>query len=89
MLNSINGLLVLGAIIGFVIGLLIHNFRLGCVILVLVPIAMIGYIYQWQSQHPENLRSTSGLDFLFGPIWPSIGAIGGYTIARVLRRRKS
>jgi len=32
----------------------------------------------WQGEHPEDLRSTSGLDFVFAPLWPSLGAVMGY-----------
>jgi hypothetical protein len=46
---------------------------------------MIAYVYAWQSAHPESLRSTSGLDFLFVPLWASLGAMGGYVIGASLR----
>ena len=82
MLRSIEGLLIIGLTIGLVIGLITRNTRVGCSALVIVPVSMIGYIAWWQSQHPENIRSTSGLDFIFGPLWPSLGALAGYGIAK-------
>lgn len=45
---------------------------------------MVAYISWWQSQHPESLRSTSALDFLFGPLWPSLGAIAGFYAGKLL-----
>ena len=36
------------------------------------------------TQHPENLRSTSSLDLFFGPLWPSLGALGGYLMVRII-----
>ncbi|MCI1141977.1 hypothetical protein MOP88_06120 [Sphingomonas sp. WKB10] len=46
---------------------------------------MIAYVYAWQSAHPDSLRSTSGLDFVFGPLWPSLGAMGGYVVGTAIR----
>lgn len=84
-LASIQGLLVLGFIIGLLIGATVARQGLGCLILFAVPIAMAIYVGWWQSEHPESLRSTSGLDFLFGPLWPSFGAIVGYAAGVLLR----
>lgn len=51
----------------------------------IVPIGMVAYIAFWQWQHPEDLRSTSALDFMFGPLWPSLGASAGYVAGGGLR----
>ena len=92
MLNTIEGLLFIGFIVGLVVGLATRNQRVGCTILVAVPVAMIAYIAWWQSQHPENLRSTSALDFIFGPLWPSVAALAGFSVAKwmltVIEKRK-
>ena len=87
LLLSIEGCLALGFAFGFFIGILIGKPKLGCLILFAAPIAMIAYISWWQGQHPENLRSTSGLDFVFGSLWPSLGALCGYYLARGIRLR--
>ena len=46
--------------------------------LLLVPVGMIVYIADWQDKHPEALRATSGLDYIFGPIPPTASALMAY-----------
>lgn len=82
---TIEAMLISGAIAGLVIGMMAPQERLGCLMLLAVPIAGFAYVWVWQAQHPENLRSTSALGFFFGPLWPSIGAICGYTTGRIGR----
>ena len=84
---GIEALLIIGLVGGFVAGLLFPKHRAGCLALLPIPIIMIVYISRWQSQHPENLRSTSGLDFVFGPLWPTAGAIAGFYLGRYVRAR--
>ena len=88
-LFTIEGGTAIGAIAGFAIGYLVKRHAAGCAALALVPLAMFGYIWFWQSQHPENLRSTSALDFVFGPLWPSLGALAGFYIARLVLTGKN
>lgn len=85
LLLTIEGSFAIGATIGLLIGLILARPKFGCVALLAVPVAMIFFISWWQGEHPENLRSTSGLDFVFGPLWPSLGAIGGYFVGMWLR----
>ncbi|KQM64923.1 hypothetical protein ASE75_07580 [Sphingomonas sp. Leaf17] len=82
---TIEMLLLAGALIGFIIGLALRNSKFGCAALWIVPLAMIAYVYACQSAHPESLTSTSGLEFLFVPLWASLGAMGGYVIGTSLR----
>lgn len=82
---TIEAMLISGAVIGLMTRIFSPSGRVGCTILWIVPIGMIGYIAFWQWQHPENLRSTSSLDFLFGPLWPSFGASVGYVVGGGLR----
>ena len=84
---GIEALLIIGLVVGVFVGLVTPSHKVGCLVLLPVPIVMIGYISRWQSQHSENLRSTSGLDFLFGPLWPSAGAVAGFYIGRFIRVR--
>jgi hypothetical protein len=84
---GIEALLIIGLVAGFFVGLTVPSQKIGCLALLPVPIVMIGYVIRWQSQNPENLRSTSGLDFLFGPLWPSAGAVAGFFIGRLVRTR--
>ncbi len=82
---TIEAMLIFGAVVGLLIGLFSPSGRVGCTVLWIVPVAMIAYIAFWQWQHPENLPSTSALDFLFGPLWPSLGASVGYAVGGGLR----
>lgn len=79
LLLSIEGLLALG--FGAWLLVTVARPKLGCLILLAVPVAMIAYVSWWHGQHPENLRSTSALDYLFGPLWLSLGALTGYCAA--------
>ena len=85
LLNSIEGLLAVGFAAGSLVGVTVTRQKLGCIVLLVVPVLMICYVGWWQSEHPENIRSTSGLDYIFGPLWPSLGAVGGYYAGRWLR----
>ena len=82
---SIETLLIAGGIFGLAIGLAFRSHKLGCATLWIVPVATFAYVDWWQNAHPENLRSTSGLDFVFGLPWPSMGAMGGYLIGAATR----
>lgn len=83
---TIMGLVVGGAVFGLLCGAFISPRKIGCTALLMVPVAMVGYVALWQSIHPENLRSTSALDYMFGPLWPSLGALVGFALGSALRR---
>lgn len=85
LLLTIEGSLAIGAAVGLLVGIFVHRPKLGCFVLLVVPVAMIFFVSWWQGEHPENLRSTSALDFLFGPLWPSLGAVCGYYAGKWLR----
>jgi hypothetical protein len=74
-----------GCVAGLLVGLAAPSQRIGCIALWAVPVAMIVYVDRWQAAHPESLRSTSGLDFVFVPLWPSLGAIAGYFAGKMFR----
>lgn len=86
LLLTIEGSFAIGAAAGLLIGVLVPRPKLGCFVLLAVPMAMIFFISWWQGEHPENLRSTSGLDFVFGPLWPSLGGVCGYCAGMWLRK---
>jgi hypothetical protein len=50
-------------------------------------VAMIVYVAWWQGENPDKLRSTSGLDFIFGALWPSLGALAGLFAGDGLKSR--
>jgi hypothetical protein len=78
-------LLGAGFVAGLLLGVAFAEPAYGCAFLLTVSVAMFGYIWWWQSQNPDELRSTSSLDFLFGPLWPSLGAVGGFLAGVLLR----
>lgn len=82
---SIETLLIIGFIAGVVGGLLVGSKRIGCWTMGTVPIGAIVYVSWWQEQHPENIRSTSGMDFVFVPIPPTTGALVGYILVWLVR----
>lgn len=88
---TLEAMLIFGGIAGLVIGLIVPGDRFGRLLLLAVPVAAFAYVWIWQAQHPENLGSTSALEFIFVPLWPSIAALCGYaagrTVRSLLRRR--
>ena len=82
---SIELLIFLGFVAGLLVGVTARKPAVGCLIMLAVPVAMIAYVAWWQSQNPDQLRSTSALDFVFGPLWPSLGALGGFILGQLLR----
>jgi hypothetical protein len=82
---TIMQLLVCGFIVGVLIGVILPHPKVGCVGLLAVPIGMFSYIWWWQGQNADKLRSTSALDLVFGPLWPSLGSICGYFAGVALR----
>ncbi|KWV95232.1 hypothetical protein [Erythrobacter sp. AP23] len=67
-----------GALGGAALALIFGTRRVGCASLIVVPISAVLFVSWWQNQHPELLRSTSGLDYLFVPPIPTIGALVAY-----------
>ena len=82
-------LILLGFIVGAGLSLLIRNQRLGCLSLIIVPIGAFAYVGWWQGQHPELLRSTSGLDFVFIRFPPLIGALAGFSLVAFIREYRA
>lgn len=82
---TIIGLLISGALFGVLTGALISPLKAGCFALLIVPVAMIAYVSLSQSLHPEDMRSTSALAYLFAPLWPSVGAIVGFMVGGLIR----
>lgn len=78
-------LLIAGGVTGFLFGLLALNRQAGGILLALVATGMIADVAVWQAMNPESLRSTSALDFIFVPLWPSLGAFGGWAVGAFVR----
>ncbi|MFO6447994.1 hypothetical protein ACLBKU_12725 [Erythrobacter sp. NE805] len=82
---TIEALIILGGVTGFLSGLAAWSQRAGCALLALIPLAMIAYVAIAQALHPESLRSTSGLDYVFGALWPTLGAVPGFGVGLLVR----
>ena len=84
-LLTIAAWLSVGFAVGLLIGLFLTRPKFGCLALLAVPVAMIFVVIWSHGADAENLRSTSGLDFIFGPLWPSLGALPGYLLGMLLK----
>ena len=84
-----SSLFFIGLTAGGVLALTFRKRRFGCWSLILVPIATSVYVGRWQSQHPELLRSTSGLEFLFVQPPALIGALAGYGLVAFIVEYRS
>ena len=84
---TIEMLLFWGFVAGLLVGAALGEARLGRLVLAAVPVAAIIWVAWWQSENPDKLRSTSGLDYVFGALWPSLGAAAGLFAGRRARTR--
>ena len=84
MLDPIS-LMLICFIAGGALGLMLSRKRFGCWSLTLFPIGTYNYVGWWQIQHPELLRSTSGLAYLFVQFPTLIGGLAGYGLVAFIR----
>ena len=68
---TIELMLIAGFLAGLVVALAVARSGLGCALLLLIPVAMIVMVLVDQNLHPESQSSTSGLAFIFAPLWPA------------------
>ena len=78
-------LMLVGFAAGLMLGLALGAKRFGCLSLFLIPVGSVAYVSWWLGQNPELLRSTSGLEYLFVPLPPLIGALAGYGLVAFAR----
>lgn len=79
---TITAWILLGAVAGGAIG---HFSTRGLLAVLTVPLGMIVVIKIYHAANAGELRSTSALDFIFGPLWPTLGAVPGFFVARAIR----
>lgn len=82
---TIEAMLVGGLVMGLLIGAVVGSAKTGCAILLLIPTGAVLYVAVQQALEPDTITSTSALDFLFAPAWPSFAGIVGFAIARAAR----
>lgn len=70
---------------GLIGGFFTKSTATGCASLIIVPIGFYLYVDVWQNQHPEAIRSTSALDFVFVPLWTSMAALFGFATGKFIR----
>ena len=75
---SFLALILAGAIAGAILAAIFGTRPVGWASLLIVPVSAFLFVYWCQNQHPGLLRSTSGLDYVFVPPIPTIGAIVTY-----------
>jgi hypothetical protein len=72
---------------GLLVSLSTKGVARGCLGLLGVPLLTLVCLWVWHSLGPEKLHSTSALDFVFGPMWTSHGAIVGFGVGEFIRPR--
>lgn len=82
---SITVLIGIGAAAGAGFALIFGTRPVGWLSLMLVPLCTIFWVYYWQNTHPENLRSTSALDYVFITPVPLVGALMAYGMIFFIR----
>jgi len=86
--GSIEAFIFAGFVAGLVVGWLAPTSKLGCFVLLGVPVLALGYVSWWLIENPDIKReqATWALVYLFGPLWPSAGALVGFYLYRALQK---
>lgn len=82
---TIKGLIIIGALLGG-LAALPRNAKVGCTSLLAIPLAMIAYAHLEISDPKRIPDALDALLYLFYPLWPTLGAILGFTLGRGLRQ---
>ena len=78
-------LIIIGLLYGIGLGLMSRSGKVGCLASMAVPITAIGYVGWWHGANPELVRSTSGLEYIFVPIPPTLAALFGFAVVFLVR----
>jgi hypothetical protein len=78
-------LLAFGTMAGLLIGLAARSDKVGCIVLMFLPVFVVVCTAVEQQLYPERLNPFSGLDFASDPFWFTIGALGGFIGGRLIR----
>lgn len=73
-------ILIVSFVFGFVTRMMVKRVKIGCLALLVVPLAMIGYVY-WVHAHQTRIDALDVLDWFFGPLTPSLAASAGFSMA--------
>ena len=86
LLLTIEGSFTLEAVVGLLLGILLPRPKTRCLAWPAVPLAAVFSFVGSKSEHPDKLRFTSALNFMFEPIWSSLGDVAGNSTGTWLRR---
>ena len=81
---SIEGWIFAGALAG-VLASLLPSGKLGCAVLCVIPLAMFSLVHEELSDPTRRPDALDALMYFFGPLWPSLGALGGFLAGRKAR----
>ena len=92
-LDTIEGLVLLGIVVGVILGFFSRSGKIGCVALLVFGLASCGYAkIEYESIPAESLNSTAGLVLFFIPLWLCSGAVvgwaGGYWIKHMVMAKR-
>jgi hypothetical protein len=81
---GIEGLIAAGAVAG-VLASLFPSTKGGCAVLLLIPLAMLVHVHLDLADPSRRPDALDALLYVFGPLWPSLGALGGFLTGRTAR----
>ena len=76
--------MLIGSIIGALAGLIPRN-KTGCAALLIIPLVMVIYTVIELNDPSRRPDAQDALYFVFNPLWPSLGAIIGFGLVRLIR----
>ncbi|MXP44192.1 hypothetical protein [Allopontixanthobacter sediminis] len=82
-MTTIEAALVIGGILGFLAGL-IPRAKAGCATLFVIPIVMLIYTVIELNDPSRRPDALDALYYIFNPLWPTLGALVGFGLARVI-----
>lgn len=83
-MTGIETALLIGALVGAVAGL-VPRAKIGCGALVIIPLVMLVYTAIQLNDANRRPDALDALLYVFNPLWPSLGALLGFGLVRLLR----
>ena len=81
---GIEAALLIGGLVGAVTGL-VPRAKIGCAALVIIPLVMLVCTFTQQNDASRRPDALDPLFYVFNPLWPSLGALIGFGLVRLLR----
>ena len=83
-MTGIETALLVGGIVGAIAGL-IPRAKTGCAALLIIPFVMIVYTVIELNDTSRRPDALDALLYVFNPLWPSLGALVGFGLVRLVR----